>query len=158
MNIYRITLALYAATPLKCSGSPARWNRAGEFVLYTASNMALACLENVVHRSGKDMLHPYVCNTYEIMDPDDIVDVDIAALPSDWNLRSRYRDCQAVGSDWYQGLGNVILRVPSSIIREEANYLFNTEHPDFGSLVRFVKQDAFLFDERLQEILQFARP
>ena len=51
MEIYRICLAKYASE-LVASGNPGRWNLRGQLVIYAAGSRALACLENVVHRSG----------------------------------------------------------------------------------------------------------
>ena len=53
MLVYRIVLERYAT--LFASGVEGRWNSAGAKVLYTAASRALACLENVVHRSGEGL-------------------------------------------------------------------------------------------------------
>ena len=53
MLVYRIVLEKYAS--LYASGVEGRWNSSGAKVLYTASSRALACLENVVHRSGEGL-------------------------------------------------------------------------------------------------------
>jgi RES domain-containing protein len=55
MEVYRISLARWT-TALTASGNAARWNSKGKFVIYTASSAALACLENVVYRSGEGMI------------------------------------------------------------------------------------------------------
>ena len=52
MEIYRICLAKYAGE-LVASGNPGRWNLRGQLVIYAAGSRALACFENVVHRSGE---------------------------------------------------------------------------------------------------------
>ena len=54
MEVYRICLAEYAKG-LFASGARGRWNVKGSFVIYTAGSRALACLENVVHRSGEGL-------------------------------------------------------------------------------------------------------
>jgi RES domain-containing protein len=86
MLLYRIILSKYAATPLQASGRAARWNENGQFVLYTTENVALACLENVVHRMGEDMKHPYTLFTFETDDKAGITVIDPlpAGLPADW--------------------------------------------------------------------------
>ena len=54
MRVYRITLARFS-TNLYASGFVARWNSEGTFVIYTAGSRSLACLENLVHRSGEGL-------------------------------------------------------------------------------------------------------
>ena len=54
MLIYRITKTQYADR-LVVSGGVACWNERGQHVIYTATNRILACLENVVHRSGEGL-------------------------------------------------------------------------------------------------------
>ena len=54
MEVYRICLAKYAGE-LAASGNPGRWNLRGQLVVYAAGSRALACLENVVHRSGEGL-------------------------------------------------------------------------------------------------------
>ncbi|WP_295793314.1 RES family NAD+ phosphorylase [Mucilaginibacter sp.] len=54
MLVYRIILAKYA-DKLIASGRAARWNPNDVEMIYTASSRSLACLENVVHRSGKGL-------------------------------------------------------------------------------------------------------
>ena len=50
MLVFRIALTKYAKI-LVASGRAARWNSNDVKVIYTANSRALACLENVVHRS-----------------------------------------------------------------------------------------------------------
>ena len=49
MISYQITLKNWAGK-LSASGRSARWNSNGQFVIYSASTRALACLENLAHR------------------------------------------------------------------------------------------------------------
>jgi RES domain-containing protein len=54
MIVYRITTPKYAQ--LRASGRSARWNKNGDFVIYFAGNISLACLENVVHRDSEGLI------------------------------------------------------------------------------------------------------
>jgi RES domain-containing protein len=42
-----------------------------------------------------------------------------------------------------------VLRVPSSIIAHEHNYVLNTRHPDFAQ-VRILGREDFAFDPRIK--------
>ncbi len=56
---------------------------------------------------------------------------------------------QQMGSDWYNSRKSLLLRVPSSVIPKEYNYLINTRHPDYPENVALVRQEGYVWDERL---------
>lgn len=146
MLLYRITKAKYASE-LVASGFRNRWNNDGQFVIYTSESRSLACLENLVHRShsGNDQLF----RTKIIFVPDElpILTIQEAELPKNW--RKGFCDaCLRLGKVWYIGNKYPILKVPTSIIPNEWNYLINTRHPVF-SQIKLVSTEGFLFDQRL---------
>ena len=148
MLVYRITKTAYA-NRLVASGGAARWNRAGQFVLYTAATRALACLENVVHRSGEGLTADF---RVMIIDVPDSLSVDIVpmdALPVDWYDFQRYEICQQIGGEWLQQSRSAVLTVPSAIIPNESNYLLNPAHPDFGRIT-LLRTEQFIFDPRIK--------
>ena len=148
MEVYRICLAKYADA-LVASGMRGRWNLKGSFVIYTAGSRALACLENVVHRSGEGLNDQF--RTVVIGIPDDIIIESIApeVLPLGWQLTKNYPVCQSFGNDWYSRRTSAVLRVPSFIIPEEYNFILNTIHPDFQS-INIMSTEAFFFDPRIK--------
>ncbi|AHJ97741.1 RES domain protein [Hymenobacter swuensis DY53] len=89
MLVYRICLAKYA-DDLFASGYRARWNFKDQFVIYTAATRALACLENVVHRSGEGLTDQFRVLVIEV--PDDVLIEEITPtqLPVNWEKASRY--------------------------------------------------------------------
>ena len=60
-----------------------------------------------------------------------------------------YARCQPLGAAWYTRQTAAVLRVPSSIIAQEHNYVLNTRHPDFG-LIRTVRREDFAFDPQIK--------
>jgi RES domain-containing protein len=148
VEIYRICLAKYAGE-LVASGNPGRWNLRGQFVIYAAGSRALACLENVVHRSGEGLNSLF--NVLRIEVPDDLAveELALAQLPPGWQPTSAYARCQPLGADWYRRQATAVLRVPSSIIAHEHNYVLNTRHPDFAR-VRIAGREDFAFDPRIK--------
>ena len=76
MLIYRISKAQYTDR-LVASGGAARWNSRGRFVIYTAATRALACLENVVHRSGEGLQESFRVMVIDV--PDNLPIETIAA-------------------------------------------------------------------------------
>lgn len=148
MQVYRICLAKYA-DDLFASGRRARWNTQDKFVIYTAASRALACLENVVHRSGEGLNDQFRVLVIDV--PDDVVVEEIPAtqLPTGWEKASRYSLCQPLGDAWYERRSAAVLRVPSSIVPQEFNYILHTRHPDFKR-ISIVAREEFMFDARIK--------
>ncbi len=151
MQVYRISLAKWT-NKLNASGNKARWSKKGSYVIYTASTRALACLENVVHRAGEGLQQSFKVMVIDI--PDDILmeEILLKNLEGGWNKSddSTYEICQAIGEDWLERAESAVLKVPSSIIQKESNYLFNINHPDFKR-IRIIDLEDFEFDLRIKE-------
>jgi len=147
MEVYRFVAQKWSNT-LSPSGFPGRWNSKGVFMLYTSSTIALASLENLVHRSGEGLNKAF--STMEISIPSKVKEVEIRIedLPSDWHLYENYRMTQALGDAWIQEMSSVILKIPSAIIKKENNYLLNPRHKDFSG-IKIKSVEEFNFDPRL---------
>ncbi|WP_139922010.1 RES family NAD+ phosphorylase [Hymenobacter sp. DG01] len=148
MLVYRICLAKYA-DDLFASGYRARWNYKDQFVIYTASSRALACLENVVHRSGEGLNDQFRVLVIDVSDDLVIEEIDLTQLPKNWEKASRYALCQPLGAAWYTARQSAVLRVPSSIIPQEYNYILNSRHPEFKR-IQIVGREEFSFDARIK--------
>jgi RES domain-containing protein len=149
MFVYRITLAKYANS-LQASGSPARWNPKDVKMIYTASSRALACLENVVHRSGIGFKEAFRTMVIEIPDGLPITIINKSSLLAGWHEFINYPYTQNLGNIWVENMETAVLQVPSAIIPEEHNYLFNPLHPDFTKM-QLVSIEPFSFDPRIKE-------
>ena len=149
MEIYRICLAKYSGE-LVASGNPGRWNLRGQLVIYAAGSRALACLENVVHRSGEGLNSLFRVIRIDVPDSLAIEELTLTEMPSEWQLPRQYARCQPLGAAWYQRQTAAVLRVPSSIIAHEHNYVLNTRHRDFGQ-VRIAGWEDFEFDSRIKQ-------
>lgn len=148
MFVYRITTVKWAGN-LTGSGYPARWNPNGVFMLYTASSRALACLENLVHRSGEGLHHHFRTVVLKVSDSISRDKITIESLPVNWHTKERYSHCQSIGKRWIDEKNSCMLEVPSAIIPEENNFLFDPSHPDFH-YVKIDRIEDFLFDPRLK--------
>jgi len=131
------------------SGNAGRWNLRGQFVIYAAGSRALACLENVVHRSGEGLNSLFKVMVLDVPDALAVEELALAELPPGWQPTSAYARCQPLGADWYRRQQAAVLRVPSSIIAHEHNYVLNTRHPDFAK-IRIVGWEDFAFDPRIK--------
>ncbi len=149
MIVFRITLKKWSEK-LHASGNAARWNSKGKNVIYTASSRALACLENVVHRSGEGLNGNFKAMIIEIPATVFIEEMDSKQLPNDWHNFERYADCQLIGDRWIDSNSSAVLKIPSAIIANEFNYLLNINHPNFKQ-IKLIAMEDFLFDSRLKK-------
>ncbi|MCW3093562.1 MAG: hypothetical protein JWP81_4631 [Ferruginibacter sp.] len=146
MTVFRITTIQWSKS-LTASGYPARWNGRGNFVIYTAESRSLACLENLVHRSGEGNNALYKVILIEIPGDLAVETIDASTLKKDWHTIDNYSYCQSLGNTWLNELRSPILKVPSVIIRKEHNYLINPNHPNFNT-IKIMSVEDFEFDKR----------
>jgi RES domain-containing protein len=128
---------------LKASG---RWHHAGHPIVYLASNPSAALLEVCVHTAANDVPPEFTLLKIEgpnaktaVIKPED--------LPQDWTTRLEVtRD---LGAAWLREKRGALLQVPSAIVPETANFLFNPIH---AHAAKFVIREAFAypFDARLK--------
>ena len=147
MDVYRIVHKKWSRK-LTASTNEARWNSRGQLIIYSAASRALACLENIVHRSGEGLAEVFRTMVIEIPGNIRIEKIDSKILPDDWEDFENYFITQKHGDDWLMRMSSAVLRVPSAIIPEEFNYLINPAHSDFKR-IRLKKTERFVFDSRI---------
>jgi RES domain-containing protein len=126
----------YTADDLSGEGakrSGGRWNRPGRPVLYTASNIALACLETIVHLGGAGLpLNRYLVR---IDVPDDVWQsarvLSAETAPIGWDAIPAGKVSLEAGDRWLASPAeSALLCIPSVVVPEEANVLVNPAHRD----------------------------
>lgn len=154
MKVYRIEREKYLSTTLSGIGasmtSGYRWNSVNTRLVYTAESRALATLEVSVHLDLSEDL-PVDRYYVEIEIPDDvlILEVNIEDLPEDWDSKPPVVTTQIIGDDFVIQNEAAVLKVPSSIVPQEFNYLINPGHPDVGK-IKVVRKAPMTFDTRFQ--------
>lgn len=148
MLVYRICLAKWA-TGLFASGLPGRWNSEGKYVIYTSESRSLACLENLVHRSGEGLSQNFKVLSIKIPRAATTQEVKLNQLSHNWQAYENARQTRAIGDKWYYDMKDLLLKVPSSIIPMEYNYVINTNHILFSKL-KIEETSEFNFDSRLK--------
>lgn len=148
MLVYRICLAQFAKS-LVASGRAARWNSNLMKVIYTSSSLSLACLENVVHRSSLGLNQNFRCLSILIPDDLEIKEIKTEDLKQDWMTFDAIPYTQQIGDHWLKSLETPILKIPSSIILKEFNFLINPNHPDFEA-IKLIEAAPFVFDQRIK--------
>ncbi len=127
--------------------APGRWHFAGHPIVYLAASPAAALLEVCVHTSANDV--PPDFTLLRIEGPD--MRVPSIRLQ---DLRAAWRDdpdlTREAGTAWLVKAESVLLRVPSALVPETNNFLFNPLHADakrFGIAEVF----QYPFDARLKK-------
>ncbi len=139
MRVFRIERGKYLKTALTGIGASMtkgyRWNSLNTRLIYTAESRALATLEISVHLDLSEDL-PTDRHYVEIDIPDTLTiqEVKIGDLPDDWNSYPPTTITQTIGDDFVFENEAVILKVPSSIVPQEFNYLINPNHLDAGKI------------------------
>jgi RES domain-containing protein len=146
MLIYRIVKEEYSKE-LKASGNAARWNKKGTYAIYTAESKSLACLENLVHRSGEGNNALYKVMVIKVPDNLKIESIDPINLKKGWQKIEHYNYCQNIGTTWLLSFKTAVLKVPSAIIKNEFNYMLNPNCNDFKK-IKLVGVEDFIFDSR----------
>jgi len=152
MFVYRISQTKYANS-LTASGIDGRWNPLHQKMIYTAGSVALACLENLAHRSGTSLAAGnFSLTIIELDDGLKIEEVnieDLEAANPNWQNVDHYPSTPKLGNDWLNAGSSAILKVPSAIIDLEYNFLLNPNHASFTG-IKIVRVDRFSFDARLK--------
>jgi RES domain-containing protein len=151
MLVYRLQNTQYARD-LSGEGSRlhgGRWNHVGIPCVYAAESRALAVLEFSVNVNIERILRNLSMTTIEI--PDDIHQVSVSLLPGDWNHYPAPPSTKEFGSRLLKSAEHLIVKMPSSVIVEEYNYLINPRHPN-SNLCRIIEVKDFIYDIRIKAV------
>jgi RES domain-containing protein len=118
-------------------------------MIYVAQSQSLAVLEVLVHLDSAAILEEYVLLRVDF-DESKVTDLKKSELPTSWRADPPPIETQAIGDDWAAAEKSLALRVPSTLVPGESNFLLNPLHPDFKTLKVF-KPQSFRFDPRLSE-------
>lgn len=151
MLAFRIAHYKYAHS-LSVSGFEGRWNSKGKLVLYASENIATSLLENIIYRTGTGFNSDY--KIMVIYHPEEHIEQIITSnLPKDWRSMESYDQLQKIGDSWYDEQRSLCLKVPSSILPDNYNVIFNTTHPEFKN-VKLIDVLDYEPDERLEKLLK----
>ena len=152
MRLWRISnhASLSGDGGLHASG---RWHPRGRRVVYLADHPASALIEVMVHLEidAEDLPSHYQLLGVEVPDSVTITAVAENELPDGW--REQIALTRARGDDWLHAGATALLRVPSAIVPQAANYLLNPAHPD-AVRVTIAATLRAPFDPRLMAFLR----
>lgn len=154
MYVYRVERRKYLETTLRGVGAALtegfRWNSMNTFMVYTAESRALAMLEVSVHLDlSADLPNDRYFVKIEIPDDLKIMELKYEELPEKWNSIPPTQETQFIGDDFVFEGKAAVLKVPSSIVPPEFNYLINPHHSD-AKKIRVTSVQPFKFDNKLK--------
>jgi len=125
----------------------ARWHTAGKPIVYLAASPAGAMIEILVHLElDEDDLPP----AYTLLQVEAPASLAIEELRigsrDDW--KTDLNISRGIGDVWLKGAKTALARVPSAILPNTFNYLFNPLHRD-AKHVRIVSSTKANYDRRL---------
>lgn len=124
-----------------------RWHSPGHPILYCGLSPPACLLEALVHieaRRPQDLPPHYQLLAIDL--PEEVSLPDVAQLPQDW--RENLAATRRVGDDWLRSGASLLLPVPSALVPETRNVLFNPLHPD-AARPRIGGTSRYPFDPRL---------
>ncbi len=133
----------------------ARWNHAGEHVVYAATSVSLAAWETRAH-FARGTSHPLATLPWNRF----LVHVDVPhdiwsarqvlkrPPPVGWNAIPEGLVSRSIGSAWLSAGKSALFLVPSVIVDEEDNVLINPAHAD-AARIKAAKVRRFIYDHRV---------
>jgi RES domain-containing protein len=148
MRVWRIARAPYAApNGLGAELYGGRWNSPGRPLVYTAGSAPLAVLETLVHLDPDVVPDDLRLFAIEVPDGLEREVVRAGELPEGWSGPDGHRHCRPIGDRWLARARTPLLVVPSAVVAEGENFLFNPRHP--ATVLTVVEARPFSFDLRL---------
>ena len=127
--------------------SPGRWHTLGTRVVYFGANAAIVVLERLAHTDADLLPDDLRLGLFAFDQPVPAATVGEGnPLPRNW--MNQEATTRKMGSVWVRSGAGCLLQIPSVLLPEESNYLFNPQHQSAEHL-HLVRERAFSFDARL---------
>ena len=155
MFVYRISKKYYI-NDLSGIGAGlygGRWNPKGVNMVYTASSIALASLEYLVHNYHLLSTADICLAKIDVSSPSPILEYQLSELPENWNLQlgTQYAT-QQIGREFIMNGIDYVLKVPSAVVPGEFNFLLSPYHSRHAHTNIVEMIDPFVFDQRLLDL------
>jgi len=151
MHLYRLAKKKFARD-ITGEGSRlygGRWNHAGTPCVYTAENRALTILEYSVSIDLEDVPRALSLITLEVPN-DSVTSCETADLPGNWKKVPAPVHTKNFGNRLLQEKTSLLIKIPSTIIPQEFNYIINPLHALIDK-VKIVAEEDFVYDVRIKD-------
>lgn len=136
MFVYRVANLKYKESTLSGIGAEkvgGRWNEIGTRAVYCSENISLALLEYYVHSENIATL-PEKIVVAKIEIPDEFIIEDLTELPERWNQYPYSSKTTEIFSNKVKDRAFFGIKVPSTIVPLEFNFVLNPLFRKFGEL------------------------
>lgn len=150
-TVWRLCRRRYAAESFSGEGSRlfgGRWSEVGTTVAYSSESRSLATLEVLANARDAAALFALPWSMIGAEIPLELIERP-ARVPSNWRDMPYPPETQRFGTTWVREARSAALRVPSTVVLGEFNYLLNPAHPDFARITLH-PPEPFDFDARLK--------
>lgn len=127
-----------------------RWNPIGQPAVYCAQSLSLAILELIVHLEDHSDISRYVGIPVSFSSKSVYT---LSILPATWPQLPIGPESMAAGKKWLDEKKFPVLKVPSTIVHLENNFVLNPLHPGFSKFKIGKPQNIYL-DPRIVNLLE----
>ena len=150
MLVYRIGRTKHAndlsGEGAKINGG--RWNHKNVPCVYTSESRALSLLEYTVNINIEDIPRALSITTIEIPDSE-ILSLKIESMPGNWKQTPAPTSTKDFGTRLLKEANKLVLKIPSSVITEEYNFILNPAHSD-NKLLKIIDTRDLIYDIRIK--------
>jgi len=150
MHVYRLSQRIFADDLLGAGARlhGGRWNHKGIPCIYTGTSRALCICEYAANVSSDNLPNDLAMVTFEIPEHS-VLNLEINQLPKNWREDPSPFENKKLGSKILIKNEFLIIRIPSTIVPQEYNYILNPVHKNFEK-VKIVDIMNFNFDIRIK--------
>ena len=116
-----------------------RWNKPGQWIIYSSPSIALAKLEILANDSHLPM--DRVCMEIEVDENANIMEVQRDQLMVNW-YEKPYPNSLHLFTSRFLSTNCLLLKIPSAQSHREFNYLINAQHPKFHENVKLINEST----------------
>jgi RES domain-containing protein len=127
--------------------APARWHSAGAPIVYLAASPPGALIEILVHLDIRETTLPPTYTLLHVTAPDRLR-IPSLKVPEGDAWKENETITRKIGDTWLKSRRSALARVPSAILPDTFNYLFNPLHPD-ALRITIVEIQSAILDPRL---------
>ena len=126
-----------------------RWNHKNQPCVYTSESRALSLLEYTVNVNIEEIPRALSITTIEISDSE-ILKLNMALLPGDWKNVPASSSTKDFGTQLLKKSEKSVIKIPSSILEEEFNYILNPLHKNNAFKILEIKD--LVYDVRIKNV------
>jgi RES domain-containing protein len=127
-----------------------RWNHKSIPCLYASESRALSLLEYTVNVNIEEIPRALSITTIEIPDSEILI-INEESLPGNWKRFPVPSSTQDFGSHILKTTKKSIIRIPSSVISEEYNYILNPLHIN-NKKFKIISINDLIYDLRIKSV------